>query len=114
MKCADYYAKKKGIDHSCPYKNGTGENLAGGIFQNEKDTEFAALSTKMWYDEVKAYDYNKPGFSLETGHFTQVVWKNSTKLGFGFAKKGDYIVGVGLYAPPGNWLDDFKENVLKP
>lgn len=68
----------------------------------------------MWYDEVKAYDYNKPGFSLETGHFTQVVWKNSTKLGFGFAKKDDYIVGVGLYAPPGNWLDDFKENVLKP
>lgn len=68
----------------------------------------------MWYDEVKTYDYNKPGFSLQTGHFTQVVWKGSTKLGFGSAKVGDYTANVGLYSPPGNMLDDFKGNVLKP
>ena len=39
-------------------------------------------ATKAFYDEVKYYDYNNPGFSQRTGHFTQVIeltksWKKS-------------------------------------
>ena len=29
--------------------------------------------TAMWYDEVKGYSFQQPGFSMQTGHFTQVV-----------------------------------------
>ena len=32
------------------------------------------------------YDYGNPGFKGGTGHFTQVVWKSSTKLGIGVAR----------------------------
>jgi glioma pathogenesis-related protein 2 len=112
-KCAVYYAQKKTIDHSCPYKNGAGENLVGGA-GTWTQSQFAQMSTKMWYDEVSAYDYNNPGFSMATGHFTQVVWKSSTKLGFGATTIGGYTVGVCLYSAPGNYQGQFPANVLRP
>lgn len=113
VKCANYYAKRKQIDHTCPYKNGAADNLIGGSGE-WNENQFAEMSSKMWYDKVKDYDYNKPGFSYKTGHFTQVVWKNSKKFGFGFAKVNGYTVSVGLYSPHGNYEGQFKENVLKP
>ena len=42
-----------------------------------------------WYNEFEQYNFAQPGFSLATGHFTQVVWKASTKLGMGRAKYTD-------------------------
>lgn len=51
------------------------------------------------------------------GHFTQVVWKKSRKLGIGKAsgkKNGmtcTYI--VARYRPPGNYKSQFADNVLK-
>lgn len=51
---------------------------------------------------------------MSTGHFTQVVWKGSQKLGVGFAVSGDgnsvYI--VAQYTPPGNYMGQFQQNVL--
>ena len=68
----------------------------------------------MWYDEVKDYNYVRPGFSMGTGHFTQVVWKSSTEVGFGVARasNGSYYA-VGNYYPPGNMYGQFPQNVLK-
>lgn len=43
----------------------------------------AEQCVKSWYDEIKNYNYSKPGFSSKTGHFTQVVWKDSIELGVG-------------------------------
>ena len=54
---------------------------------------------------------------FRTGHFTQVVWKESTVLGIGRAEvkqhgmKCAYIVGRNK--PGGNMLGSFKENVPK-
>ena len=70
------------------------------------------------YNEVcdPGYDFNNGGFSSGTGHFTQVVWKESTVLGIGRAeteKKGmkcAYI--VGRYKPAGNMRGRYAENVL--
>ncbi len=56
----------------------------------------------------------KPG---DTGHFTQVVWKDSKKLGVGKAtgKKQNmtctYV--VARYQPRGNIVSQFKDNVQK-
>ncbi|XP_029823633.2 Golgi-associated plant pathogenesis-related protein 1-like [Ixodes scapularis] len=70
---------------------------------------------KAWYDEIKDYNFNNGGFSGATGHFTQVVWKNSTKLGCGWARSyRNNIYVVCNYSPPGNYMDKFKENVLRP
>ncbi|MBE9003091.1 MULTISPECIES: CAP family protein [unclassified Nostoc] len=75
-----------------------------------------------WYSEIKDYKYESPGFSSETGHFTQVVWKGSTKLGCGAAQGTATIEGnkynafyvVCQYATAGNVQGQFPDNVLKP
>ena len=60
------------------------------------------------------YNYRKPGFSMGTGHFTQVGWKGSTKLGCGSAKCKGMTIWVCTYDPPGNMRGDFPDNVQKP
>ena len=51
-------------------------------------------------------------FFLGTGHFTQVVWKNTRDIGIGkaFGKDGRVFVCVN-YHPPGNVIGRFKDNV---
>lgn len=47
-----------------------GENL---YMSSHKPAEPCTTATKAFYGEVKYYDFDKPGFSLKTGHFTQVT-----------------------------------------
>jgi hypothetical protein len=54
-------------------------------------------------------EYTKP-----TGHFTQLVWKATTQVGFGVATRGKYTVGVALYYQAGNVIGSFKQNVQPP
>jgi hypothetical protein len=50
---------------------------------------------------------------MTTGHFTQVVWKSTSKLGIGIAlsNEGKKAVVVAQYGPPGNYTGQFPENV---
>jgi len=68
----------------------------------------------MWYNEIKDYNFQKPGFGMNTGHFTQVVWKGTTEGGWGIATnaQGNCYV-VGNYSPPGNYEGQFPQNVLQ-
>lgn len=47
---------------------------------------------------------------------TQVLWKNSKELGQGASRslKTDDVYVVCNYDPPGNYLYNFKDNVLPP
>lgn len=53
--------------------------------------------------ESMYYDFKKPGYNKKTSSFTQLVWKNTKKVGFGFAtaKNEDDII-IALYDPKGN------------
>ena len=75
----------------------------------------------MWYDEIAYYDFGNPGQlkagseNKMIGHFTQVVWKDSTQLGCGIAKGTDnFVYGVCNYSPPGNYIgaSNYQNNVL--
>lgn len=74
------------------------------------------------YDEVCDYNFNDQKFSNATGHFTQLVWKESTQLGIGFAKgsftfKGGHfdncLFVVARYKKAGNTKGAFQQNVRK-
>lgn len=98
-----------GHDPSTKY----GENIYAtwGSFSN--NTDFIKNAIDLWYSEVKYYNYSKPGFSSKTGHFTQVVWKNTKRLGCGVKKCKDGMVIISCqYDPVGNYIGQFKENVL--
>ncbi|KAL5290195.1 glipr2 family protein [Megaselia abdita] len=65
-----------------------------------------------WYGEVETHIFNKEPTTLRTGHFTQVVWKDSKELGVGKARsKTGQVVIVCNYDPPGNFIGSFTENV---
>lgn len=86
-----------------------GENLAAGTTGALPPEEVV----RMWYDEVKLYDFKKPtGFSMETGHFTQVVWLDTTQVGCGMAQCKGNDIWVCQYETPGNWEGQFRQKVL--
>lgn len=96
-------------DHS---QSGYGENIAWAT--NSRSPQSIV---KMWYDEEKDYNYNKPGYISGTGHFTQIVWKGSAKVGCAYATdcstnwpnmKNTWVC---QYNPPGNFTNQFAENV---
>ncbi|KAI9271652.1 CAP domain-containing protein [Phascolomyces articulosus] len=92
------------FEHSSgPY----GENLAMGY--NDWKSAITA-----WYDEVSDYDFSNPGFGQGTGHFTQMVWVDTTQLGCGVADCSNGPMYTCSYFKPGNIVsgNEFKENVL--
>lgn len=67
----------------------------------------------MWGAERTKFDFNNGGFSMNTGHFTQVVWKDATKVGCGITKCSN---GVGSfiaceYQVFGNMGGQFRKQV---
>ncbi|KAG6278366.1 hypothetical protein E4U47_005681 [Claviceps purpurea] len=73
----------------------------------------------MWGGERTQYNYDQPKFSEATGHFTQVVWKNTKTVGCawnycgrsgGAGKALGYYV-VCKYSPPGNYKGQYADQV---
>lgn len=86
-----------------------GENVCSGTF----NAHIGQSCTDLWYSEEKLYDFNNPVFDGKTGHFTQVVWKNSKQLGCGVAcDTKNYCYVTCDYFPAGNYYGQFKDNVL--
>jgi uncharacterized protein YkwD len=97
-------------DKGCAFghSNGSyGENLAAGS-TGLLDPEAVV---KMWYDEIAQYKFPNGGFSMQTGHFTQVVWRGTTQVGCGRSQCKGLDIWVCEYDPPGNWEGQYRENV---
>ena len=85
-----------------------GENLAAGT----SGTLDADEVVRMWYDEVAHYRFPNGGFSAQTGHFTQVVWRGTARVGCGRSQCKGMDIWVCEYDPAGNWEGQYRENVL--
>jgi pathogenesis-related protein 1 len=111
--------------HGLPYK-GEGENIAWasanlyyildnpvdisveGSSINHSSHKFGAVD--MWANEKAYYDYSSnSGNGRVVGHYTQIVWQKTTKVGCGKAiskndHKGSYV--VCRYSIAGNMIGD--------
>uniref|UniRef100_A0A8C9WLK9 GLI pathogenesis-related 2, like n=1 Tax=Scleropages formosus TaxID=113540 RepID=A0A8C9WLK9_SCLFO len=106
----------------CPYYLGTSwGSRRMGIPVEQLTFDLSIFTGKdvadRWYNEVKNYNYNRPGFSSGTGHFTAMVWRSTKKLGVGKAEATDgSTFVVARYFPAGNITNQghFEANVLPP
>jgi hypothetical protein len=94
-----------------------GENLYAIMPGPLNDWNSATIDgLNAWVFEVQHYDYNDPGFSEITGHFTQYVWKDSTKVGCAWntVDCNGQAIFMCNYNPPGNIGGEYETNVLPP
>ena len=106
MKISQDYAETKPNGHSGTRLNGQwmGENL---YWSWGKDLT-GDYPVDKWYSEIKDYNFetgNSNGGT--TGHFTQVVWKDSKELGIGYYCENKACTVVGNYFPGGNFNNDY-------
>ena len=64
-----------------------------------------------WYNEGINYDYKLNKFQKGKGHFTQLIWKDSKEVGFGFNFTNNEFIAVAYYYPSGNIIGKFSDNV---
>ncbi|KAI9027234.1 CAP domain-containing protein [Phycomyces nitens] len=95
-KFAQKWSSKCQFGHSDgPY----GENIAGGA-ENWRE------AFDLWANEERNYNRNQPGYRFDTGHYTQIVWKSTQRLGCGksFCPSLGFFFFVCSYSPPGNTI----------
>jgi uncharacterized protein YkwD len=88
-----------------------GENLFCMTSSNPNFSVSGREAVEAWYNEIQCHQFGTEPTGLASGHFTQVVWKESVKLGVAFAKSGGRVVVVANYDPPGNYIGCFSKNV---
>ena len=97
----------------CDFEHSThqyGENLYVSTSQSE-----GTRAVESWASEVADYDYASNRCRAMCGHYTQIVWRDSTRVGCAYADC-DTLTGAGFssgrlwvcnYDPPGNWVGEW-------
>lgn len=91
-------------------QSSVGENLAAATATTLSPEGVAEL----WYSERAEYDFARGGFSIRTGHFTQLAWIDTAHLGCAVATCNGLDLYVCNYDPPGNVRGAYQANVLPP
>ncbi len=111
---ADTLAQGDRFEHrpDCPH----GENLYCMWGSGLRVRVSGSDAVDSWYSEGEEHSYGDSSPSTATGHFTQMVWRDSKELGVARAvspSSGRTVV-VANYRPAGNVLGRYAENVLPP
>lgn len=93
---AEQLARRDTMQHR--QDNPYGENLCSGSHVD------AGGAARMWLAERSSYDANavREGNYDGVGHYTQMIWRGTTAVGYGIARSGRNTYIVANYAPPGN------------
>lgn len=116
---AQEWANKLALEDSFEHRTDNqefGENLYCSWSSNPKAKCAGSKPVDSWYSEMTKYTFGSEPTNSASGHFTQVVWKRTEKLGVAKAKsaKSGKIIVVANYEPAGNWIGQYKDNVPPP
>ncbi|MFF0863965.1 CAP family protein [Nonomuraea sp. NPDC003560] len=94
----------------------TGENIFWGM-SSGSTPKTAGDAVTAWYNEIADYNWaNPPGDPAKTGHFSQLVWKDSRRVGAarvaGQGPDGFETYIVFVFENPGNYEGEYPQNVL--
>ncbi|KAK0534844.1 sterol-binding protein [Tilletia horrida] len=86
-----------------------------------------SIAVDMWYNEINQYNFTLADFTEATGHFTQLVWRDSRTIGCAITACQPSQLGFNWPYPdpafnvwceydinPGNVIGEFAQNVLPP
>lgn len=99
---ANHLAADKSFEHNKP--DGEGENLWEGTSGSYSFTQMV----EGWGNEKKDFvmgkfpDVSNTGDWSDVGHYTQIVWRNTTQVGCAFAETNGNTILVCRYNPQGN------------
>jgi hypothetical protein len=104
-------AKAQSYSAKCNFAHSGASGLGENIYASTGATTPAGVVAS-WVSEKKYYDYSNSSCSKVCGHYTQVVWRDSTQLGCGHTTcasnspfgSGKWELWVCNYQPPGNWV----------
>ena len=96
-----------------------GENIYLINTNNKDINNIGEKVSQKWYEEISNYDFINHNYNYnnintpETRHFTQLIWKETKFIGCGAScNKNNNCFIVCNYYPPGNNLNEFKNNVF--
>ncbi|KAL2232786.1 pathogenesis-related protein PR-1-like [Sesamum indicum] len=104
---AAWYANQRRADCELEHSNGPyGEN----IFWGSGNRWTAAQAAAAWVSERREYNYwsNSCVYGQECGHYTQIVWKDTRRMGCArvvcYGGRGVFM--ICNYDPPGNYIGE--------
>ncbi|XP_042859515.1 uncharacterized protein LOC122245623 isoform X2 [Penaeus japonicus] len=116
-KYAKEWAKKLAADGQMSHRpdNKYGENVFC-LSSNSKTFKVKGDEVvDKWYSEIKDHKFGEEpkGTILKSGHFSQLVWKDTKQMGVGKARSaaGTKVFVVANFDPQGNWMGQFADQV---
>jgi uncharacterized protein YkwD len=103
-KWAQTLAKNRSFEHAP--QNAEGENLWSGTKGEYSPEEMVGL----WIEEKQFFksgifpQVSTSGNWSDVGHYTQLIWYNTTQVGCAVAQSTQEDILVCRYDPPGNWI----------
>ncbi len=102
---------------NCVYEHNAGRGNLGENIAASSPGYWSSIAgvVQAWASEAASYDYasNTCATGAVCGHYTQIVWRNSTLLGCAYARCTQNSPFQGFptwdfwvcdYSPPGNWV----------
>ncbi|GBD86236.1 D-mannose binding lectin [bacterium BMS3Abin03] len=95
--------------NGCAFDHRPNNKYGENLFEGTKGMYTVVNSVEAWGSEKQDYTYGPLGTTPQSGvvgHYTQIIWRNTKKIGCGVAECNGMIIVVCNYDPSGNYTGE--------